>query len=148
MNDPLGLEPPNGDYVAYLNALQAGKIRSLEPLQAAEGTESPAGGSAVSRAESILKRIARASLPGRSAPAPMAGSTTPQSDAIPGESPADRLRRRARAASRKQAAGALGGIAAFAGFTLFAIGGVTGNDWLFPLGMLVAVAGFSAAAKR
>ena len=147
MNDPLGLEPPNGDYVAYLNALQAGKIRSLEPLRAAEGAEIPAGG-AVSRAESVLKRIARASLPGHSAPAPMAGSTAPQSDAIPGESPADRLRRRARAASRKQAAGALGGIAAFAGFTLFAIGGVTGNDWLFPLGMLVAVAGFSAAAKR
>lgn len=147
MNDPLGLEPPNGDYVAYLNALQAGKVRSLEPLQAAAGTASPAGG-AVSRAESVLKRIARASLPGRSTPDPMAGSTAPQSDAIPGESPTERLRRRARAASRKQAAGALGGIAAFAGFTLFAIGGVTGNDWLFPLGMLVAVAGFSAAAKR
>ena len=147
MNDPLGLEPPRGDYVAYLNALQAGKIRSLEPLQATGGADDAADGT-VSRAESVLKRIAKASLPGRSAPEAMPGGIASQTDAIAGESPAERLRRRARAASRKQAAGALGGLAAFAGFALFAIGGVTGNDWLFPLGMLIAVAGFSAAAKR
>lgn len=32
MSDPLSLEPKNGDYVEYINALQAGKIKSLEGI--------------------------------------------------------------------------------------------------------------------
>lgn len=145
MNDPFGLEPPRGDYVAYLNALQAGRIRSLAPLSAT-GT---APGDA-SDMESLLKRIAKISLPapGRTVPsqsAPSAPEAVPSS--VPGESPSERILRRAREANRRQAAGAISGLAGFAGFTLFVIGGATGRDWLIPLGMLIAVAGFSTASK-
>lgn len=34
--DPLSLEPPNGDYVRYIDGLQAGKITDLRPLEAGE----------------------------------------------------------------------------------------------------------------
>lgn len=147
MNDPFGLEPPRGDYVAYLNALQAGRIRSLAPLSAT-GT---APGDA-SDMESLLKRIAKISLPApertapsQSEPAATVPSSVPSS--VPGESPSERILRRAREANRRQAAGAISGLAGFAGFTLFVIGGATGRDWLIPLGMLIAVAGFSTASK-
>ena len=33
MKDPFGLEPADGDYVAYIEKLQAGKIRNLDPLK-------------------------------------------------------------------------------------------------------------------
>lgn len=32
MRDPFSLEPPDGDYVAYLDKLMKGKIGSLSPL--------------------------------------------------------------------------------------------------------------------
>ena len=35
MKDPFGLEPADGDYVAYIEKLQAGKIRNLDPLKTA-----------------------------------------------------------------------------------------------------------------
>ena len=34
--DPLSLEPPNGDYVRYIDGLQAGRVTDLRPLEADE----------------------------------------------------------------------------------------------------------------
>lgn len=141
MNDPFGLEPPHGDYVAYLQALQAGRIRNLDPLQIAgsQGSPSPA---APQRHRSALEELARISLPGG---APETGPA-PGGPAVP-ESPQEKMRRRARNAGRSQAMAAFSGLTAFIGFTLFAIGGALDREELVLLGMAVTFLGFLGAVK-
>jgi len=153
MNDPFGLEPPGGDYVGYIEDLQRGRVRSLEPLHAAgggnsRGIPSQSAPGEASAKRKTLKLPGIVPLPGRkqsgslsSAPAQISAQGIP-------ETPQERMKRRAREANRKQGGAAMGSFAAFLGFTLFVLGGASGNEWLIPLGMLTAVVGFWAATKR
>ena len=131
MRDSFGLEPPNGDYVAYIEGLQAGKITNLDPLKIA--------------GESISEEPAAPSAPAgrarRSAP-------QPASREIPGETASERLRRRAAEENRLRARGPFAALAAFLGFALFAVGSAMGYDALIFIGMAVIVLGFSTASRK
>lgn len=64
MTDPLNLEPPDGDYVRYIESLQtrdAGALKPLEPEDFIEGTEAP------KNSEARLKKLLRTlHIPGTS----------------------------------------------------------------------------------
>ena len=63
MTDPLNLEPPDGDYVRYIESLQtrgAGALKPLEPEDFIEGTDAP------KNSEARLKKLLRTlHIPGR-----------------------------------------------------------------------------------
>ncbi len=145
MKDPFGLEPKNGDYTAYLEALQAGKIRNLDPLKA-PGSASSDTDLAVSIAKSELP------LPKDLPQSRPQYEQTSVSQTFPQNTPAsetaqERLKRRAAEQNRQRRAGPLAALSAFAGFGCFIAGGILETEWLIFLGMAITVLGFRAAAN-
>ena len=74
MKDPFGLEPADGDYVAYIEKLQAGKIRNLDPLKTAAsspaatnpvppGTPESTAEAAEEREQSVMGELAKIGIP-------------------------------------------------------------------------------------
>ena len=74
MKDPFGLEPADGDYVAYIEKLQAGKIRNLDPLKTAAsspaatnpvppGTPESTAEAAEEREQSVMAELAKIGIP-------------------------------------------------------------------------------------
>ena len=128
MRDSFGLEPPHGDYVAYIEALQAGKITNLDPLSVAEGTSTGAKPRAPSR--------------------PQRGSASAPAKEVPGETASERLRRRADEENRRRARGPISALATFAGFACFAAGSILGYDTLIFIGVAIIVLGFGAVSRK
>lgn len=134
MKDPFGLEPADGDYVAYIEKLQAGKIRNLDPLKTAAsspaatnpvppGTPESTAEAAEEREQSVMAELAKIGIPVPS-PIPEPPSSAPSTmDPGPaGETPSERLRRRAREANARNAARAFSGLISFVSFGLIVLG--------------------------
>ena len=147
MRDAFGMEPPNGDYVSYINRLLSGRERNLEPF---EVQDSSAGGltpsyenqrEAKSKEKTLLESLSRASLPipGQSGEGPAAPA---------GETPADRMRRRAKEANARNAAKAFGGLLSFVSLALVVIGIVVSSDWAVVMGIFLSIIGLRAAAGK
>ena len=136
MRDSFGLEPKNGDYVEYIQGLQNGRIRNLSPLSvdANEMDEED---------QSVMDAL-QSTVPTQGGTVSLPGS---QPDAIP-ESATERMRRKAREANRKRGSAAIGMLSAFIGFSMFIVGGITGQEILIPIGMVITIIGFQAAARR
>lgn len=132
MHDPFSLEPRGGDYVAYLKALQSGKIQSLGALAAQEAEQE----------SSLLGKLARASLPG--------GAATGGQDEIPGETPSDRLRRRARSAGRKELLRGLSGICSMLSLAGTALAFIKDSVWggVAGCGFCIIAAWLALKARR
>lgn len=159
MKDPFGLEPADGDYVAYIEKLQAGKIRNLDPLKTAAsspaatnpvppGTPESTAEAAEERERSVMAELAKIGIPVPS-PIPEPPSSTPSPmDAGPaGETPSERLRRRAREANARNAARAFSGLISFVSFGLIVLGIILETPWLTVVGIILTLFTFNLAAN-
>ena len=139
MKDPFGLEPADGDYVAYIEKLQAGKIRNLDPLKTAAsspaatnpvppGTPESTAEAAEERERSVMAELAKIGIP------------------VPSPIP-ERLRRRAREANARNAARAFSGLISFVSFGLIVLGIILETPWLTVVGIILTLFTFNLAAN-